>query len=81
METIEPGTTGLRSPTRPARKLTTRQVCARYGNVCDRTVHRWGGDPELHFPKPMRVNRRLYYDEDELDEFDRRQTSRSGEAA
>jgi hypothetical protein len=70
VETIDPGTTGRRSPTRPARKLPTRAVCERY-QVVDRTVDRWVADPTLNFPKPMIVNRRRYWDEDELDDFDR----------
>jgi predicted DNA-binding transcriptional regulator AlpA len=78
MEAIEPGTTGRRSPTRTARKLPARQVCQRYG-FCDKTLDRWCANEKLNFPKPMYVNKRRYFDEDELDEFDRRQ--RSEEAA
>jgi hypothetical protein len=72
MEAIVPGTSGRRSPTRTARKLAARRVCQRY-DVCDRTLDRWLADPKLKFPKPMFVNKRRYFDENELDEFDRRQ--------
>jgi hypothetical protein len=72
MEAIVPGTSGRRSPTRTARKLAARRVCQRY-DVCDRTLDRWLLDPKLKFPKPMFVNKRRYFDENELDEFDRRQ--------
>ena len=72
MEAIEPGTTDRRSPTRTATKLPARRVCHRY-DICDRTLDRWLLDPKLKFPKPMFVNKRRYFDENELDEFDRRQ--------
>jgi len=74
MQTIDPGTTGRRYPgttgRRSTKKLPARKVCERYG-VCDRTVDRWVADPKLNFPKPMRVNKRRYWDEGELDDFDR----------
>jgi hypothetical protein len=76
MEAIEPGVSGRRAPTRTARKLPARQVCDRYA-ICDKTLDRWCANPKLGFPQPMYVNKRRYFDEDELDEFDRRQTSRS----
>lgn len=75
MEAIEPGTTGRRS-TGTAKKLPARRVCQRY-DVCDRTLDRWVADPKLNFPRPMYVNKRRYFDEDELDEFDRRQVKAS----
>jgi predicted DNA-binding transcriptional regulator AlpA len=67
METINPGITGRRVPTK--RKLPTRAVMARY-DVSDRTIDRWVADPSLGFPKPIRIKRRRYWDEDALDEFD-----------
>jgi hypothetical protein len=70
MEAIDPGVTGPRPPTRPAKKLPARKVCERY-DICDRTLDRWVADPTLNFPKPMIVNRRRYWDQGELDEFDR----------
>jgi hypothetical protein len=70
MEAIESGTIGRRSPSRSARKLPARRVCQRY-DVCDRTLDRWVANPKLNFPKPMYVNKRRYFDEDELDAFDR----------
>ena len=76
MEAIVPGTSGRRSPTRTARKLAARRVCQRY-DICDRTLDRWVADPKLKFPKPMFVNKRRYFDENELDEFDRRQVKKS----
>lgn len=40
--------------------------------VCSRTRNRWKKDPKLGFPQPMIINNREFYEEDELDEFDRR---------
>jgi hypothetical protein len=71
MENLDPGTTGRASPTKPTRRLPTRQVCARYF-VSDRTIDRWTADPKLKFPQPQWINGRRYWDEAELDAFDRR---------
>ncbi len=45
-------------------------VAARY-SVTTRTVDRWHNDEKLGFPKPIVINGRNYYREDELVEFDR----------
>ncbi|WFU44200.1 DNA-binding protein [Bradyrhizobium sp. CB82] len=50
--------------------IPTRQVAARY-NVTLRSIDRWIRDPELGFPKPIQINTRNYFDEVELDDFDR----------
>lgn len=55
--------------------LTARQVCSRYGGISDMTLWRWLNDPEMGFPCPRYINRRRYWDEAELDEFDRAQAS------
>ena len=67
METVQPEVT--ERGTRSKKKLPTRSVCERYG-VVDRTIERWIADPKLNFPKPMIVNKRRYFDVDELDAFD-----------
>jgi hypothetical protein len=41
----------------------------RYG-VSAMTLWRWDRDPELNFPKPIRIRGRKYRDADELDGFD-----------
>jgi len=41
----------------------------RYG-VSFMTLWRWDKDPDLGFPKPIRIRGRKYRDEAELDEFD-----------
>jgi hypothetical protein len=70
METLDPGTTGRGSPARPARRLPTRLVCIRYC-VCSKTIDRWVANPKLQFPQPQWINDRRYWDEAELDAFDR----------
>jgi predicted DNA-binding transcriptional regulator AlpA len=45
------------------------QVCERY-SVTPMTLYRWDHDPDLGFPKPIRIRNRKYRDERELDEFD-----------
>ena len=52
------------------RYLPDPQVCRRYG-VCAMTLWRWDHDPEMNFPKPMRVGRRKYRDEEELVAWER----------
>ena len=47
----------------------TRKVAERY-STSTRTIERWEIDPTLNFPKPIKIKRRKYWYEDELDEFD-----------
>ena len=42
------------------------EVCRRYG-IHTSTLYNWDKDPELGFPKPVRINNRKFRDEDELD--------------
>jgi len=53
------------------RKLTSSAVCARY-SICGRTLSRWEQAIGLEFPQPTLINRRKYYDELELAEWDRK---------
>jgi MerR HTH family regulatory protein len=55
-----------------------RAVAARYG-VTTRTVDRWHRDEKLGFPKPIVINGRNYYREDELSEFDHQCARRARE--
>jgi predicted DNA-binding transcriptional regulator AlpA len=57
--------------TRPTRSLPTRLVAARY-SVSDKTIDRWTADAKLGFPLPRWILGRRYWDEAELDAFDRR---------
>jgi hypothetical protein len=58
-----------------SRRIPNKDVAERYGVVV-RTIDNWLDDEELGFPKPIVINNRKYYVEDELDEFDRRATFR-----
>ena len=49
-----------------------RDVLKRYG-VVGRTLDRWVADPELKFPRPLVVNRRRYFRESALIDWERRQ--------
>jgi hypothetical protein len=61
-----PGVTGRR----PARALwTSRDVCTYFGGVVPRSLHRWKNDPRLAFPRPTVINKRDYYDPQEIEDF------------
>ena len=51
--------------------LPTRHVAKRY-SVSSRSIDRWVENPALNFPQPLQINGRNYFNEGELDEFDRR---------
>lgn len=51
--------------------LTSAQVRARYGNICDMTLSRWVKDAELGFPKPEPIRSRKYWSAAELDAWDK----------
>ena len=53
-----------------SKKLPTRAVCERYG-VCDRTIARWQVNPKLNFPKPVVINNRKYFDDDQMTAWER----------
>ena len=46
------------------------EVCRRY-SVHATTLYNWDKNPDLGFPKPIRINNRKFRDEAELDKFDR----------
>jgi hypothetical protein len=52
------------------RLIPDAQVCARY-NIHVSTLANWDKDPALRFPKPIRINKRKFRDENELAEFDK----------
>jgi predicted DNA-binding transcriptional regulator AlpA len=56
-------------------KLPASAVCQRYG-VVDRTLDRWLKNRELAFPKPLYINHRRYFDEAELEIWERKQAAR-----
>ena len=60
--------------------LTAPQVCQRY-NISDMSLWRWLNNPALGFPQPLKINRRRYFREAELIEWERRQAAARQEAA
>jgi hypothetical protein len=56
---------------KPKRWSRKRQVQARYGNVCARTIDRAVADKRLPSPKFPFGNKVPFWDDDELDEHDR----------
>ncbi|EJC66118.1 hypothetical protein Rleg5DRAFT_1825 [Rhizobium leguminosarum bv. viciae WSM1455] len=50
--------------------LTSSQVLSRY-SISEMTLHRWGKDARLSFPRPMVVNRRKFFKEDDLIAWER----------
>lgn len=55
--------------------LTAPQVCQRY-NISDMSLWRWLKNPELAFPQPLKINRRRYFREADLIEWERHQAAR-----
>jgi DNA-binding transcriptional MerR regulator len=47
------------------RLLPIRAMCQRYGDVADRTIDRWTASGIL--PPPLVINKRRYWDEEELE--------------
>jgi predicted DNA-binding transcriptional regulator AlpA len=45
------------------------------------TRWRWSKDPELGFPKPIKIKNRLLYRLSEIEEWERRMAAASGRAA
>ena len=51
-------------------KLPTIKVAERYG-VTTRSIDRWEENPGLHFPKPLVINRRRYWNLSDLETWER----------
>lgn len=62
------------------RLLPAKAVCERY-QVVDRTLDNWLANEALGFPSAVYINRRRYWNEGELVEFERRQVGRKPKAA
>ena len=52
------------------RYLPDPKVCQRY-DVTPMTLWRWDNDPTIGFPKPIRINKRKYRDESDLEAWER----------
>jgi predicted DNA-binding transcriptional regulator AlpA len=72
----EPGPTT--EPPRAAQglKLSARQIAHRFG-ISIRTLERWLLNPELRFPRPIRILRRRYWELAEVQMWERRQAATS----
>ena len=53
------------------RKLRKSAVAERYGDVDVRTIDRWLGDATLKFPRPMYIKTIPYWDERDLEKWER----------
>jgi predicted DNA-binding transcriptional regulator AlpA len=60
--------------------LTGRDLDCRYRRS-PQTRWRWSKDPELGFPKPIKIKNRLLYRRSEIEEWERRMAAASGRAA
>jgi predicted DNA-binding transcriptional regulator AlpA len=56
--------------------LTSRQVCSRYGGMTEQTLWRWGRDPQLAFPSPLKIKGRNLWSERALTAWERRRARR-----
>lgn len=56
--------------------LTAPQVRKRY-SVTDMSLWRWQKNPDLGFPTPLVINRRRYWREHDLIEWERKQAARA----
>jgi hypothetical protein len=50
-------------------------MCARYGDVADKTIDRWTAAGIL--PAPLVINKRRYWDEEELEQRERANMGRN----
>lgn len=51
------------------RLLTSKDVRAIYGDVSQMTLWRWLHDKTMGFPRPIYINRRRYFDAEEIERF------------
>lgn len=58
----------------------SRGVMERF-HISERTLHRWMNAPAMEFPKPFRLNRRLYFKVAELERWENAQGAASDESS
>jgi len=51
--------------------LTAKQVLERY-QICQMSLHRWLKDDKLEFPRPLVINKRRLFNENEIIAWERR---------
>jgi predicted DNA-binding transcriptional regulator AlpA len=52
--------------------LTANQVRDRFGGISDVTLYRWLRDDQLAFPRPLVINRRRFFREEEIADWEAR---------
>lgn len=57
--------------------ITAAEVRARFGDISDMTLWRWLDDAALGFPRPVRIQRRRFFREAEIEAFIERQAAAS----
>jgi predicted site-specific integrase-resolvase len=58
-----------------SKRLPIKAMCERY-TVCDRTIDRWTAAGIL--PAPLVINKRRYWNEDEIEQYERDGMHRKG---
>jgi hypothetical protein len=53
---------------------TAKAIRERY-EISDRTLDRWLADPAMNFPRPLVINRRRYFSDAELTEWERKRAA------
>lgn len=66
----------------PAPKFVNKTAALRRYDISPATLYRWMADPEVRFPRPVRMtSQKLLWLSDDLDEFDRRLISERDKSA
>jgi predicted DNA-binding transcriptional regulator AlpA len=52
--------------------LTAKHLAARF-SVCRRTISRWAANRLLNFPQPVKINRRRYWRDADIEQWEREQ--------
>ena len=61
--------------------LSTKQVCARYGNITTMTLWRWMHSEAVNFPRPRVISRHNYWPLGDLRAWDSAHATRQQRAA
>jgi hypothetical protein len=52
-----------------ARPLVSKPTLARELDATTRSIDRWAADPRMKFPTPLKMNRRIYFFRDEIENW------------
>lgn len=64
-------------PVSPKRLMNSGAVRAAFGGISDMALWRWLQNRELNFPQPLYINKRRFWDADEIEAFQRRMSAAS----